>query len=209
MWSKNKASLPIMKKFLDETAPILSSLNLLQISKEQALRDPLTLCHNRRFMDEYLVQIERLNARNQRRIGFIMVDLDHFKMVNDEFGHQAGDDILKQLADILRKNIRNSDLLIRYGGEEFLIILMEVADDGAAMKIAEKLRLAVENTKLALPSGGILNKTVSMGVSDFPNDADQLYKAIKYADIALYQAKEQGRNRVLHFVPEMWSDEDY
>lgn len=208
-WQAQKSQLVIMKKYLNETAPVLSSLRLLQISKEQALKDPLTLCYNRRFMDQYLVHFESLNSRTPRNLGFIMADLDHFKMVNDEFGHQAGDDILKQLAEILRKNIRKSDLLIRYGGEEFLIILLEMKEPGRAVTVAEKIRVAVESTKLALPNGGNLTKTLSMGVAEFPSDGDQLYKVIKYADVALYQAKNSGRNKVLRFDEEMWQDTDY
>lgn len=208
-WEQRQHDISIIKKYLDETAPILSSLRLLQVSKEQALKDPLTGCHNRRFMDEYLAQFERLNQRQQRKIGFIMADLDHFKMVNDEFGHLAGDDILKQLADIIRQTVRNSDVLIRYGGEEFLIMLMEIEQDGITTEVAEKIRLAVETAKLKLPTGGFLKKTVSMGVAEFPLDGEQLYQVIKYADVALYQAKQKGRNKVLKFTPEMWETEEY
>ncbi len=208
-WKNRKQDLLILKKYLEETAPILASLRLLQISKEQALKDPLTNCHNRRFMDEYLVQFESLHARNPRKLGFIMADLDHFKMVNDEYGHLAGDEVLKQLADIMRKNIRKSDLLIRYGGEEFLIILMEISSDGLAKNIAEKLRLADEKAHLTLPGGGYITKTLSMGVAEFPANGNQLYKVIKYADVALYQAKEQGRNKVISFSEEMWKEDAY
>ena len=208
-WHMVRKNIGVMKKYLDETAPTLASLRLLQISKEQALRDSLTGCHNRRFMDEYLGQLEGLHHRNQRKLGFIMADLDHFKMVNDEFGHLAGDEILKQLATILRQNIRKSDLLIRYGGEEFLIILMEITNEGVALETAEKLRMAVEDAKLVLPSGGTLKKTISMGVAEFPADGDQLYRVIKYADVALYQAKDQGRNRAIRFTEEMWAGDEY
>lgn len=208
-WGQRQHDISIIKKYLDETAPILSSLRLLQISKEQALKDPLTKCHNRRFMDEYLAQFERLNQRKQRKIGFIMADLDHFKMVNDEFGHLAGDDVLKQLAEIIRNTIRKSDVLIRYGGEEFLIMLMEIEQEGITVDVAEKIRVAVEEAKLSLSSGGFLKKTLSMGVAEYPQDGEQLYQVIKYADVALYQAKLQGRNRVLNFKPEMWETEEY
>lgn len=208
-WEHKKKDIIIIKKYLEETAPILSSLNLLQISKEQALKDPLTLCHNRRFMDEYLAQMEKQNQRNKRNVGFIMADLDHFKMVNDEFGHLAGDDILKQLADLIRQTIRKSDLLIRYGGEEFLVILLDVKKEGVVEEVAEKIRRNIEETTLQLPSGGGLKKTLSMGVSEFPADGEQLYQVIKYADVALYQAKEQGRNRVVRFNENMWKTEEY
>ena len=208
-WTTKKHEIPIIKKYLDETAPILSSLRLLQISKEQALRDPLTQCHNRRFMDEYLIQLEHQQSRRKNNLGFIMADLDHFKMVNDEFGHLAGDEVLKQLAVILKQNIRKSDLLIRYGGEEFLIILLDVEDENTSFIIAEKIRCAVEDAKFALPSNGILRKTLSMGTANFPADAQHFYQIIKYADVALYQAKEQGRNKVIKFISEMWNEDDY
>ena len=139
-WPKYRHDLPIIKKYLEETAPGLSSLRLLKVSKEQALRDPLTKCHNRRFMDEYLMQFESLHQRSPKQVGFIMADLDFFKMVNDEHGHLAGDMILQQVANILRETIRKSDLLIRYGGEEFLIMLLEINKDGATLEVAEKLR---------------------------------------------------------------------
>ncbi|THB77473.1 MAG: GGDEF domain-containing protein [Desulfobulbaceae bacterium] len=209
IWEQKKSEIPIIKKYLDETAPILSSLRLLQISKEQALRDPLTQCYNRRFMDEYLKQLEHQQSRKPQNIGFIMADLDHFKMVNDEFGHLAGDEILKQLSIIIKQNIRKSDLLIRYGGEEFLIILLDIKEPDTTFDIAEKIRIAIEDAKFALPAGGVIRKTLSMGTARFPADADQFYQTIKYADVALYQAKEQGRNRVLQFLPEMWVDESY
>lgn len=209
LWPEKQKNLSILQKYLDETAPILSSLRLLQITKEQSLKDPLTLCHNRRFMDEYLVHLKQLNERNPRRLGFIMADLDHFKQVNDEFGHHAGDIVLKQLADIIRKTIRSSDLLIRYGGEEFLVILHELAEDNLSFQIAEKIRIAVEHASLTLPEGGHLKKTLSMGVAEFPTDASEFYKTIKFADVALYQAKQGGRNKVVAFKPSMWKDDDY
>jgi len=208
-WSRYRHDLPIIKKYLEETAPVLSSLRLLKVSKEQALRDPLTKCHNRRFMDEYLMQFESLHQRSPKQVGFIMADLDFFKMVNDEHGHLAGDMILQQVANILRENIRKSDLLIRYGGEEFLIMLMEINNEGATREVAEKLRKAVEQTPLKLPSGATLKKTLSLGTADFPGDAEQLYKTIKYADVALYRAKGEGRNRVEVFNPEMWTETAY
>ena len=208
-WEAKKDSLVVIKKYLDETAPVLSSLRLLQMSRDQALRDPLTHCHNRRFLDEYLSQFEYLSQRQgNRRMGFIMADLDHFKMVNDEFGHQAGDQILQQVTQIIRELIRRSDLLIRYGGEEFLILLVESSEDGAAENVANKIRLAVEAADMVLPSGVRIKKTISLGVSEFPEDADQLYKAIKFADVALYRAKEMGRNRVVRFTKDMWAEND-
>lgn len=207
-WDIISHKLPLIRKYLDETAPVLSSLRLLQLTKDQALRDPLTKCHNRRFLDEYLSQYEYLTQRDGRTVGFLMADLDHFKMVNDEHGHQAGDMILKQIVEIIRNSIRRSDLLIRYGGEEFLILLLEIEPNGSE-PVAEKIRNAVEAASLSIPSGDKIKKTISIGVAEFPSDVDVLYKAIKFADVALYAAKNGGRNRVLRFKPEMWTDVEY
>lgn len=203
-----RAQVPIIRKYLEEASPVLNSLRLLGITREQSLRDPLTLCHNRRFLDEYISKYEPLALRENKRTGFLMVDMDYFKQVNDKYGHQAGDAVLQQLAQILQASIRRSDLLIRYGGEEFLILLQNI-QNGLSEQIAEKIRLAVEQNAFALPAGVSINKTVSIGVSEHPADANALYKAIKFADVALYEAKRRGRNKVVSFTPELWSDEEY
>lgn len=207
-WEKVRVQIPAIRKYLNETAPVLSSLRLLNITKEQALRDPLTLCNNRRFLDEFIAKYEPLVVREQKRTGFLMVDMDYFKQVNDKYGHQAGDVVLQQIAKILRESIRKSDLLIRYGGEEFLILLQNVQNTPLE-QIAEKIRSAVEQHTFALPEGVQINKTVSIGVSEHPADADVFYKAIKFADVALYEAKRRGRNQVVRFTPEMWTEENY
>lgn len=207
-WEKVRIQVPAVLKYLNETAPVLSSLRLLNITKEQTLRDPLTLCNNRRFLDEFIVKYEPLVVREQKRTGFLMVDMDYFKQVNDKYGHQAGDVVLQQIGKILLESIRKSDLLIRYGGEEFLILLQNVQHTPLE-QIAEKIRSAVEQHKFALPDGVQIDKTVSIGVSEHPADADVFYKAIKFADVALYEAKRRGRNQVVRFTPEMWTEENY
>jgi len=207
-WERTRSKLSMIKKYLDETAPVLSSLRLLQLTREQALRDPLTRCHNRRFLDEYLSHFEQTSLRYGKKAGFLMLDLDHFKMVNDEFGHIAGDQILQQASALIRENIRHSDLLIRYGGEEFLVLLQEI-NPGDPVRVGEKIRAAMETTPFQLPNGGRLMKTISVGVAEYPRDADQPYKTIKFADVALYEAKKLGRNKVVEFKPEMWVDDDY
>ena len=208
-WENQKDSIQFMRKYLDETAPVLSSLRLLQISRDRSLRDPMTGAYNRRFMDEYLAQTEVLSKREDKRLGFLMADLDHFKIVNDQYGHQSGDAILKQIVEIMRGNIRRSDLIVRYGGEEFLIILVDPTNDGDSEKVAEKIRKAVESHRFLLPNEDTLQKTISLGVSEFPEDASQLYQAIKFADVALYEAKKGGRNCSLRFKPHMWTEDTY
>ncbi|MFZ5797585.1 MAG: diguanylate cyclase [Thermodesulfobacteriota bacterium] len=201
-----KKQITLMRKYLDECAPILNSLRLLKLLKSQTLKDPLTQCYNRRFLEDYLNQYEPLAKRNKSKIGLFMLDLDYFKMVNDEHGHQAGDQILKEVVELIRDQIRESDLLVRFGGEEFLVILLEVHNCGSSEDVAEKVRQAVEKHHFKVSDGQILNKTVSIGVAVFPEDGDSITQVIKYADVALYQAKQNGRNRVVRFKPEMWHE---
>ena len=125
------------------------------------------------------------------------------KQVNDTHGHEAGDKVIKTLADILKRNVRSSDMAVRYGGEEFLIVLIDTGIE-AALKVAEKIRVEVESTKVPLPSG-MLQKTISIGVSEYPKDSDTFWQVVKFADVALYQAKSSGRNRVVRFTPELWN----
>ena len=207
-WERHRRQLPILRKYLDETAPVLSSLGLLRLSKEQALRDPLTRCHNRRFLDEYISKHEPFAKRENHTVGFLMADLDYFKQVNDTYGHEAGDAVLQQMVDLMNNLVRRSDLIIRYGGEEFLVLLLNVAK-GAAEEVAEKIRLAVEVHPFELPGGQEIHKTLTIGVSEFPHDGASMYKAMKFADVALYEGKNAGRNRTVRFKPEMWTAEEY
>ncbi len=199
---------PLLRKHLDAAAPVLSSLRLLRLSKEQALRDALTHCHNRRFLDEFITKYEPLSQREGRCTGFLMADLDYFKQVNDKYGHEAGDLVLKAVVGCISATIRRSDLLIRYGGEEFLILLQEVKDN-MSEQIAEKIRANVEQLPLNLGAGTTIRKTISIGVAEYPKDAASVYKVIKFSDVALYEAKNRGRNRVVRFKPEMWQEEQY
>lgn len=207
-WESRRKQLVILRRYLDVTAPMLSSLRLLQKTKDQSLRDPLTQSYNRRFMDAYFVQYEPLVKRNGRNVGFLMADLDYFKQVNDQNGHQAGDSILQQTVKIINSHIRCSDMLIRYGGEEFLIILPDVASD-ALLSIGENIRSAVEKYGFDLPDGGKLHKTISVGIAEYPKNGETFNKVIKFSDVALYKAKDQGRNCVVLFKPEMWTKEEY
>jgi diguanylate cyclase (GGDEF)-like protein len=187
--------LPIIRKHLDECGPVLSSLQLLGLTRDQAQQDPLTRAYNRRFLDEYL-RSEAVKPRARGRTGVLMADIDHFKRVNDEFGHEAGDAVLKEVAAIMAEHIRRSDLLVRYGGEEFLVLLQDAAPE-AAKRVAENIRQAVEANEFELPSGKIVRKTISIGVCGHPANVPTLSKAITEADAALYQCKRKGRNRVM------------
>ncbi len=203
-----RAQVFVLRRYLDVAAPVLSSMRLLQVTKDQTLYDPLTHCHNRRFLDEYIRQYEVLSQRHQRKVGFLMADLDYFKQVNDQYGHQIGDYVLREIARVIKSIIRRSDVLVRYGGEEFLVLLPEITP-GTAMEVAEKIRVAVEGRRFDMPGAENVQKTISIGVSEYPQDADKFYKAIKYADVALYEAKKAGRNRIVCFKPGMWDGDEY
>ena len=172
--------------------------------RDATLRDPMTGLNNRRFLEEYVETLVASVQRKRTQAAILMLDLDYFKMVNDTYGHDAGDAVLKALSSLLTQSVRASDLVIRYGGEEFLIILID-SEGVAADNVAEKIRLAVENLQVQV-AGITLQKTISIGIADFPTDSETFWQAVKFADVALYQAKERGRNRVIRFSPEMWSD---
>ncbi|MDH4164096.1 MAG: diguanylate cyclase [Nitrospirota bacterium] len=195
------------RQFINESVSVLEAKRLMNTLRESALKDSLTGLYNRRFLQEYTDTLVSGNARRGKSLGLIMCDLDYFKQVNDVYGHAVGDTVLKETSDILKSAARSSDLVIRFGGEEFLIILLDV-NEGDSLKVAEKIRQSVEQTKIRVPDG-ILKKTISMGVSEFPTDTSGFWQAIKYADVALYQAKESGRNRCVRFKPEMWKEEQF
>ena len=195
---------PFVNVYLREASPVLETKRLMETLREANLRDPMTGLNNRRFLEEYVETLVSNVHRKKSHLSILMLDLDYFKMVNDTYGHDAGDAVLKALAKVLKQSVRASDMVIRYGGEEFLIILQE-AEGGQADAIAEKIRLAVENIKTHVASV-VIQKTISIGISDFPSDSDTFWQAVKYADVALYQAKETGRNRVVRFSASMWVD---
>ncbi|MBU0688849.1 MAG: GGDEF domain-containing protein [Gammaproteobacteria bacterium] len=197
--------IPYLSVYLREAAPVLEAKRLMDTLRESTLRDAMTGLHNRRFLEEYTETLVSATQRRKSEMSILMLDLDYFKMVNDTHGHDAGDTVLKAIAKVMTQSVRTSDMVIRYGGEEFLIILQDTDSEGAALA-AEKIRAAVEALKIQL-TGTILQKTISIGISVFPTDGDTFWQVVKYADVALYNAKESGRNRVVRFTPELWTDE--
>jgi diguanylate cyclase (GGDEF)-like protein len=178
----------------------LGSLNETLRNKAEELEllsvtDGLTGLVNHRAMQQRLQEEGVRAKRTSRPFSVIMADVDHFKTYNDEFGHPAGDVVLKQVAAILKEATRNVDCVARYGGEEFAILLPETAAEGA-MEVAERMR-----TRVA--SGQFVGReiTLSIGVAEFPTDADTGAKIIQVADKALYEAKRDGRNRVVRAKP--------
>ncbi|MBI5575090.1 MAG: diguanylate cyclase [Deltaproteobacteria bacterium] len=194
------------RRFIHETFPVIQAKRLTETLRESSLRDALTGLHNRRFLEEYTDILIAMSERHGSTIGLLMGDLDFFKQVNDTLGHDAGDAVLRETAGVIARSVRASDLVIRFGGEEFLVVMPDCKD--AAMEIAERIRTSVGEHKVKTAKG-IVQKTISFGVAEFPVDATTFWQAIKFADVALYSAKETGRNRVVRFAKEMWKDEQY
>ena len=151
-----------------------------------AAKDPLTGLMNRAFFDDRMqTEVARTN-RTGRLLSLALIDIDHFKKFNDKFGHMAGDEMLRTVADIFQNSLRKSDLVARYGGEEFIILFPETPAE-FAVQTANRLRVDVEQTTV----------TVSIGVAELPTDGKDMRAVIDRADIRLYQAKNAGRNKVI------------
>lgn len=165
-------------------------------SLDQAMHDALTGLYNRHYLQLHLPRLHGRALESGRPLGLIVCDLDHFKTVNDGFGHAAGDAALREVAARLAAEVRTPDLVTRFGGEEFIILLPDAGLEAAAA-IAERLRAAVAASPVALPGGGSVPVTASFGVSTVFWDECNAETAIRRADAALYKAKRQGRNRVV------------
>lgn len=180
---------------------ILVTVSYLRIENNKLLRevqklsiiDPLTGIYNRRYFDLYMKKVIPLSKRTNNPLSLIMIDIDHFKKVNDNYGHLCGDEALKHISDIIKSNVRNSDAYIRLGGEEFVIILPRTLLDEAQI-LAERIREAVEQSDFIYHSEHI-PISISLGVSQY--EGEQVEAFIETADKALYSAKNNGRNQVM------------
>jgi two-component system, cell cycle response regulator len=164
---------------------------------ESALRDPLTRLYNKRYFEDRLDSELRFARRHGTSLGLFLADVDHFKQVNDEHGHVAGDIVLREIAAALAGGVRNEDVVARYGGEELVVLSRAISDD-AAVILAERLRKRVEALAVDVGDGQPVRVTVSIGVAVFPNSpAGSSEQLVAAADRALYAAKDAGRNRVM------------
>ncbi|MCL1844891.1 MAG: diguanylate cyclase [Defluviitaleaceae bacterium] len=181
-------------------------INLIREIQKLSITDPLTGIGNRRYFNSLIQQEWERAKRNRASISFLIMDIDHFKMFNDKFGHLNGDIVLQSVAHVISAEItRASDKIARWGGEEFAVILPDT-DIIGAKKVAENVRAAIESADISLDDGTIQNTTVSIGIhahvpDHLPKQNDE-YSAINFisdADKALYHAKHTGRNRVCAF----------
>lgn len=180
----------------DRLALPLATLRLREALRNESIRDPLTRVFNRRYMEESLAREISSAARRNNNVSLVMLDLDHFKQVNDTHGHVVGDDILRAFGQFLTKSLRGDDVVCRYGGEEFALILPEAPSLGAVSRLNE-LREAWRKIGLDRRDGGLVFTTFSGGVATFPMDGSDSAGLVKSADRALYKAKALGRNQVL------------
>ncbi len=195
--SRIKELVPIITNYFEITEPVLQTKTLMEQLSEKSLRDPMTSLYNRRFFDEYI----ETNVTESSHLSIMMIDIDLFKNVNDTYGHDVGDRVIKEVANVFKKVLKGSDLAVRFGGEEFVVVTFKT-DIVIAQKIANEIR---EEFAQIIFTSSIekFSKTLSIGVANFPEDSSNPIEVLKYADIALYNAKNSGRNRVLVYNKEM------
>ncbi len=196
-------------RYIKEATPVVEAKRFAMVLKETTLKDPMTDLYNRRFLESYVDTLIANCKRRHAKVGVMMCDMDFFKEVNDTHGHEAGDAVIIKIAEILKSCVRASDMVIRFGGEEFLVLLIDIKSREEVCELAERVRQTMEITSIKLPDGGTLKKTVSIGYCEYPTDTEGFWEAIKFADVALYRAKDEGRNRALCFRPDMWTKETY
>ena len=172
----------------------LQKVILYKKVQDMAITDSLTEVSTRRYFLERFREEIRRSMRRKVSLSFLMIDLDYFKEKNDKFGHLVGDVILKEIAAILKSNLREIDIIGRYGGEEFGVVLAGIARVGA-FQVAERLRSSIEHSVFKAYDEKV-SGTISIGISVFPEDGFEENALIEFADRALYKAKEKGRNRV-------------
>lgn len=190
----------VLEKFLIVSKQFsleIEKARLYEAVQELAITDGVTGIFVRRYFLEMLKEEFERSLRHKFKLSFLMVDLDYFKECNDRFGHLIGDIVLKEVSKVLRQNIREIDLIGRYGGEEFSLLLPET-DKTNAKLVAERLREAVANQDFRAYDE-VIKMTISVGISTFPDDAKTITELIEFADKALYEAKAQGRNKVVGF----------
>jgi len=188
-----------IKVYIDNITPVISNIRLLESLNNMASIDTLTKAYNRRYLDKYLEEQIKISKENNLHLSVIMIDIDFFKRFNDTYGHDAGDYVLMYFADTLKFNVREDDVVSRYGGEEFIVVLPRT-DRRGAYRVAEKLRKKVEEMSLtAINNDNPPKITCSLGISVYPLHGNNIDKLIQSADKALYKAKNSGRNRTCIF----------
>jgi len=169
----------------------------VQYSMEMALTDPLTGLFNRRYMETHVGTLVERSAARGKSLSLLILDIDYFKSINDNYGHDAGDDVLREFAERLKASIRGIDLACRYGGEEFVVVMPDT-DLGVATLVAERIRRRIAGEPFPIEKGArAIEVTISVGIAARVGPQDNASQMLKRADEALYRAKRDGRNRVV------------
>ena len=197
----NKETLSI-KNYLEAAKPVIESRILTEKLRETSLKDAMTGLYNRRFLEEFIDKFVKQAARRDENYAVLMLDIDFFKKVNDTYGHDVGDTVIAQLGKVIRESVRESDLAIRYGGEEFVVLLQNATREGA-MRVAQLINETFAALSFDVGAGESIQKTISIGIAMFPENAETIWKCIKLADTALYVAKTTGRNKIVEYTKEM------
>jgi diguanylate cyclase (GGDEF)-like protein len=181
----------------NQVAISMQNARMYEVVEEQATTDGLTgLVNHRTFQERFTTMLGRAE-RHDFPVSLLLTDIDHFKKVNDTYGHPTGDEVLRRVAAILKASARKIDIVARYGGEEFAIVL-EATDRNGARQLAERIRMEVSQQTFPSPQGPF-KATLSIGVAAYPDDAREKAEIISRADQSLYSAKHGGRNRTVCF----------
>jgi len=196
------AATDFLQRLATIVAICLENATNLERLKRVGLTDSLTGVNNRRFFDQRLIEETGRAQRTNEPLACLFMDVDHFKSVNDQHGHQLGDEVLRKIAGLIREQLRASDVLGRYGGEEFSALLVN-ADSDSAMEIAERIRAVIEKQSFSTPDDKLMSVTISIGVAILPAEFAEIASVklsedlVERADQAVYQAKHNGRNLVV------------
>jgi diguanylate cyclase (GGDEF)-like protein len=190
-----ESRMPMVQEMVELASMAIAGLNLRAKLESQSIRDGLTNLFNRHFMEIALEREVQRATRRQTTLAVLMLDVDHFKAFNDTFGHDAGDIVLRAVAECFLQTVRSEDVVCRYGGEEFAIILPEISEELAREK-ADAIRRRVSNLRMRFKGGALRPVSISIGIAMYPDPARDSTDLLRMADHALYDAKHAGRNRV-------------
>jgi len=190
------ALMSLATMFAEQVSLSVANIQLREALRNESIRDPLTGLYNRRYLEEMLERETRRAVRAEHGLGLLMLDLDHFKSFNDTYGHDAGDTVLRETAAFLLKSVRAEDIVCRFGGEEFIVIL-PVADLRVTQARAERIRSKLRELPVLHQGHSLGIITVSVGVAELPQHGTSPKELIESADAALYCAKREGRDRVM------------
>jgi diguanylate cyclase (GGDEF)-like protein/PAS domain S-box-containing protein len=190
------AELSLKTTFAGQVGLSVANIRLREALRSQSIKDPLTGLYNRRYLEEMMEKETRRAVRAEQGLGVLMLDLDHFKKFNDTYGHDAGDAVLRETASFLLKSVRTEDIVCRFGGEEFVVIL-PVAGLKTTQARAERIRTKLRELSVMHQGQSLGTITVSVGVAELPEHGTTSKELLEAADAALYRAKREGRDRVV------------